>query len=214
MPRASLCRRALLAAYKDVELLPPGEVAQPAPYSRPIDELGRAQDAFLCCYSSSSSDSRNSNSVACSFISTSRAKIRQHVNQQHQVKLTRWSSTAAMSYKEHAGQLWKPVKVQTFFRERRYVRYFLVQEQSEQQGEQQGEQQSDEQQRIFLLSSSLEAVKRKDSEAMNRIAEEASTKDRTGWFKRTRWDAHLQAYLDWRLLSYAVRLPGNDEPQL
>jgi hypothetical protein len=57
-------------------------------------------------------------------------------------------------------------------------------------------------------------LKREDSEAMNRIAEDASAKDRTGWFKRARWDEHLQAYPDWKLLAYAIRLPGDDEPAL
>ena len=46
------------------------------------------------------------------------------------------------------------------------------------------------------------------------MAAEASAKDRTGWFKRTQWDKHLQAYLDWKLLAYAVWPPGNDEPAL
>ena len=111
--------------------------------------------------------------------------MRQHVNQQHQIKLTRWSSATAVSYEEHAAQLWRPVKVQTFFRERRYVRYFVVQEEKEQselQGDKQHQQQSDEQQgdeqqgdeqqghkqqqsdeqqkRFALLSLSLEALKR------------------------------------------------------
>jgi hypothetical protein len=239
MPAAE--RRALLATYEDLHLVQPAKVRQPAPYSRAINELGPAQDAFLCCYpgsrSSSSSSSSRSNSrdrdrIACSYISTSRAKMRQHVNQQHQIKLTRWSSAAAVSYEEHAAQLWRPVKVQTFFRERRYVRYFVVQEQKE-QGEQHAEQQGDEQQgdeqqgdeqqgdeqqgdkqRLALLSSKWEALKREDSKAMNRIAEDASAKDRTGWFKRTRWDEHLQAYPDWKLLAYTIRLPGDDEPAL
>jgi hypothetical protein len=59
-------------------------------------------------------------------------------------------------YGDHAAQLWQPVKVQTFFRERRYVRYFIVQEQKE-QGEQQQqdapEQQQGDEQRLALLSS-------------------------------------------------------------
>jgi hypothetical protein len=75
-------------------------------------------------------------------------------------------------------------------------------------------QQGDYKQRLALISSSLEALKREDSKAINRIAEEASTKDRTGWFKRTRWDEHLQAYPDWKLLAYAIRPPGDDEPAL
>jgi hypothetical protein len=58
---------------------------------------------------------------------------------------------------------------------------------------------------------SLEAIKREDSKAINCIAEEASVKDRTGWFKRTQWDEHLHAYPDWKLLAYAIRLTGDDE---
>jgi hypothetical protein len=70
------------------------------------------------------------------------------------------------------------------------------------------------QQRLACLSYEWGAVEQKDSEAIELIAEEASAKDRTGWFKRTRWDEHLQAYPDWKLLAYAIRLPGDDEPQL
>jgi hypothetical protein len=136
MPAAA--RRALLAEYKDFDLLLPAEVGLPLLYSYPIDELGPAQDASLCCCSSRGSGSGNGDSAVCSYISTSRIKMRQHVNQEHSVKLTRWSSPATASYKEHAAQRWQPVKVQTFFCERRYVRYFVVQEE-EQQTEQQTE---------------------------------------------------------------------------
>lgn len=111
--------------------------------------------------------------------------------------------------------------MQTFFRKRRFVRYFVVQEkeklqelQEPQQPQQPQEPREPQQQALAHLSSTWEALKRKDSEAVERIAEEASAKDRTGWFKWTRWDEHLQAYPDWKLLSYAIRLPGNDEPEL
>jgi hypothetical protein len=129
-------RRELLALYKDLNCLRPAEITQPAPYGLPIDALGLAQDAFLCCCSSRGSRSRDGNSAVCSYISTSRVKMQQHVNQQHCVKLTRWSTPATASYKEHAEQLWQPVKVQTFFRERRYVRYFIVQEEEAQEQQQ------------------------------------------------------------------------------
>jgi hypothetical protein len=78
-------QRELLTLYEDFALLAPGEVTQPASYSSPIDKLGPAQDAFLCICSSSSS--RDANSAAYGSISISRAKMRQHVNQQHNVKL-------------------------------------------------------------------------------------------------------------------------------
>jgi hypothetical protein len=148
MPAAE--RRALLTSYEDFNIPPPAEVAQPAPYGPPIDALWPAQDAFLC----RGSHNTDSDGAVCDFISTSRAKMHQHINQQHSVKLTRWSTPATASYEEHAAQLWQPVNVQTFFRERRYVRYFIVQaeekedeEEQQEQEQQQGEQQqSDEQQ--------------------------------------------------------------------
>ncbi|KAF2818031.1 hypothetical protein CC86DRAFT_461270 [Ophiobolus disseminans] len=225
-------RQELLALYEELPLLPLGEVAQPAPYSSPINALGPAQDAFLCCCTSGSSSSSSSSS-----------------NSAHCVKLTRWSSSAAASYKDYAAQLWQLVKVQTFFRKRRYVRYFIVQEEEQeeqqqgeqqqqggqqqqgrqqqlggqqQQGEQQGREQGREQggqheserqggyqQRLALLSSPLGALKRKDSKAIDCIAAEASAKDRTGWFKRTQWDKHLQAYLDWKLLAAEAGSAGD-----
>jgi hypothetical protein len=74
-------RKALLALYKDFDVLPLAEVTQPAPYGPPINALGPVQDAFLCCCSSNSRSSsraknRDSNSAVCNFISTSRAKMR------------------------------------------------------------------------------------------------------------------------------------------
>jgi hypothetical protein len=182
-----------LILYKHLHHVPLVGVSLPAPHSPPLNALQPAQDAFpcICIGSCSSSDSKSDmNSAVCGFISTSRAKMRQHVNQQHQVKLTRWSSAAAASYQQHAAKLWKPDKVQTFFRERRYVWHFVVQEEKEQEkqqgDEQQGNKQQDNEQRddykqtFAYLSSRLTALKRKDSEAIDRIAEEASAKDRTG----------------------------------
>ncbi|KAF2022457.1 hypothetical protein EK21DRAFT_119747 [Setomelanomma holmii] len=34
------------------------------------------------------------------------------------------------------------------------------------------------------------------------------------WFKWTRWDEHLQAYSDWKLLAYAIQSPRDDELEL
>jgi hypothetical protein len=128
-------RRELLAEYQGLTLCSPIEVQTPPPYSAPIAELGPARDALLCSQPAAtkqvcgSSYRRKSKDGYCGFISTSRVAMRQHLNQQHSVQLSRWSTASAVSYAEHAAQLWKPVKVQTFFQERRYIRYFTVQEQ-------------------------------------------------------------------------------------
>jgi hypothetical protein len=253
-------RRELLSAYSSLSLLSPAQVPLPEPYRTPLPELGPPEDALVCCCQKSSSSSTSTSTststssstsstssssssseklyTVCGFISTSRSWMQQHVNKQHQIQLTRWSTSSAASYAEHATQLWKPVQVQTFFQEKRYRRYFLVQEPeqpppppllppllleqrdasqtSQRRRQEKAEQDRAEsyQQRLACLSYQWDAVEQKDSKAIERIAEEVSAKDCTGWFKRTQWDKHLQAYPDWRLLSYAIRLPGADEPQL
>jgi hypothetical protein len=186
-------RRELLAAYHHLYLLPPNQVPIPEHNSAPLLELGKPVDAFACCYQLATSST--SSSRACTYISISRKQMQQHLNQQHSIKLTRWTSLSATSYSNHAAQLWKPVKAQTFFRERRYLRYFVVQQQQEEVKEKEEEQeqeqnntqskQIDVQQRTASLSSHLEAIQARDSQATSCILEEATAHDRTGWFKRT-----------------------------
>lgn len=67
---------------------------------------------------------------------------------------------------------------------------------------------------VVQLSDTWERLHQQDRDDMQRMAESTAPKDRTGWFKRTQWDEHLQAYPDRRLLSYASRLPDHTEPQL
>jgi hypothetical protein len=201
-------RRELLSAYSSLSLLSPAQVPLPAPYQTPLPELGAPEDALACCCKKSSSSS-DTLYTACGFISTSRSWMQQHVNKQHKIQLTRWSTSSTASYAEHATQLWKPVKVQTFFQEKRYRRYFLVQEPEqpppppllppllpEQRDESQTSQRrrqdkavqnqaaqdqaESSQQRLACLSYQWDAVEQKDSKAIERIAEEVSAKDCTG----------------------------------
>jgi hypothetical protein len=141
-------RKELRAAYAGLAIDAPTQLSLPAHNSAPIAELGRAQDAFLCCQQEREEAGAGAGAAAAvqqrrsrSYITTNRQEMRKHTNQQHSVKLTRWSSPATASYEEHAARLWQPVKVQTFFRERRYVRYFVVQAEDEEEQEQEQEQQ-------------------------------------------------------------------------
>jgi hypothetical protein len=149
-------RRELLTAYAGLAINTPREVALPTPNSAPITELGQAQGAFFCCQQREQEEEEEEEEEAigvvqqrriCGYITTNRQKMRKHTNQQHSVKLTRWSSTAAILFEEHAAQLWKTVKVQTFFLERRYIRYFVVQEEEAQEEQQPGDQQQSGQQK-------------------------------------------------------------------
>lgn len=76
-------RRELQERYSSYTLQPPAHVRAPALYSTPFAELGPPQDAFRCCCEAD-----------CSFISTSQSWIKKHINQQHSIKLTRWSRTS------------------------------------------------------------------------------------------------------------------------
>jgi hypothetical protein len=150
-------RRELRAAYAGLAIDAPTQVPLPAPNTAPIAQLGRAQDAFLCCQQKEEDAGAGASAAvaaagavqqrrSCSYITTNRKEMRTHTNQQHGVKLTRWLSSAARSYEEHAAQLWRPVKVQTLFRERRYVRYFVVQAEEEEEEEDEEEQEQEQQQ--------------------------------------------------------------------
>jgi hypothetical protein len=149
-------RRELLIAYAGLMINLPGEVALPAPYSAPITELGQIQGVFFCCQQREQEEEEEKKGEgvvgvvqqrrSCGYITANCQKMREHTNQQHSVKLPRWFSTAAISYKEHAAQLWKPVKVHTFFHEQRYIRNFVVQEEEPQEEQQQSMQQQTKQQ--------------------------------------------------------------------
>ena len=104
-------RRALLDPYSSLALLSPTQVPLPEPYSAPLAELGTPKEALICCCccdetsrgrgssTTSSSSSSSSSSVqlrrVCGFITTSCSWMKQHVNQQHQIKQNRWPTTAA-----------------------------------------------------------------------------------------------------------------------
>ncbi|KAF2026006.1 hypothetical protein EK21DRAFT_116206 [Setomelanomma holmii] len=107
----------------------------------------------------------------------------------HGCKSTRISSTA------------------TFFRKRRYVRYFVVQE------EEQEQQHSNYNQRLAYHSYSLEALKREDSKAIDRIAEEASATVQAGSSGRD-GTSTCRPTQTGSCFAYASRSPRDDEPEL
>jgi hypothetical protein len=103
-------RRELLALCSSYTLLPPDQVPLPELLTTPFTELAPPQDAWLCCSvadststSSTCSTASSYPSLACRSISTSCTRMRKHVNQQHSIHLTRWSTPSAASYAEHAA---------------------------------------------------------------------------------------------------------------
>jgi hypothetical protein len=94
-------RKELRAAYAGLAIDAPTQLSLPAPNSAPIAELGRAQDAFLCCQQGKEDAGAGAGAGAagasafiqqrrsCSYITTNRQEMRKHTNQQHSVKLTR-----------------------------------------------------------------------------------------------------------------------------
>jgi hypothetical protein len=127
-------RRELLAAYTELAIDAPEHVSLPTSAGAPKTGLGQARAAFVCCQGGAGEAGEEGGAGragevqqrrSCSYITINQQEMRQHTSQHHNVKLLRWSSYATASYKEHSAQLWKPLKVQSFFRERRYVRYFV-----------------------------------------------------------------------------------------
>jgi hypothetical protein len=103
-------RKELLATYAGLTIYAPKQVPLPAPNRPPIAELGQAKDAFLCCQEEAGVVAREGEELdvgateatiivqqqhTCGYISTNRQEMRKHTNQQHCIKLTRWSSSAA-----------------------------------------------------------------------------------------------------------------------
>ena len=121
------CQSKAVVAPALAALAAPAAPAAPAPAALPAP-LAVAGGAEVARAEAAVEQQRASYNSSCSYITVSRKEMRKHTNQQHSVKLSRWSTPLAVSYAEHAAQLWRPVKVQTFFQERRYVRYFIVQE--------------------------------------------------------------------------------------
>jgi hypothetical protein len=84
-------------------LLLSNQVPIPEDNSAPLLKLGKPVDTFACYYQLATSST--SSSGACTYISISRKQMQQHLNQQHSIKLTRWTSLSATSYSNHAAQL-------------------------------------------------------------------------------------------------------------
>jgi hypothetical protein len=137
--------------YSRLALSLPERVPAPELYGRLVAELRAPQDAFLCCQGKRTAREGGVGSSSCSFLTTNRSNMQKHTNQQHSVHLSRWSTPSAPSYAAHAEQLWEPVKVQTFFTERRYVRYFIVQGEQGQEDKQGAEEDSCKQTLACLL---------------------------------------------------------------
>jgi hypothetical protein len=83
-------RKELRAAYAGLAIDAPTQLSLPAHNSAPIAELGRAQDAFLCCQQEKEEAGAGAGAAAavqqrrsCSYITTNRLEMRKHTNQQH-----------------------------------------------------------------------------------------------------------------------------------
>ena len=94
-------RRLLLTAYSQYALVLPDSVATPESGRAPFAELGLPLDAFACSYQSSSS----SRSIVCPYISVNKKEMQQHLNQQHQVRLTCWATRQRQRYSNAIVQL-------------------------------------------------------------------------------------------------------------
>ena len=95
-------RRELVKTYSSLELIEPKSVRNPLPDRLPIEALGLPVSAFACRHED------------CDFISTSENWIRQHAYKHG------WRVS------ERQPVYWRGVRAQTFFRNPRLIKYFIV----------------------------------------------------------------------------------------
>ena len=181
-------RKVLAGKYGRVEVLKPIDVPLPPPFGPPFEVLGKPLDAFLC------------EEDGCGVISTSRTRIGQHCNKEHD-----WKSVKEA--KEH----WTSVKVQTFFFTSGLQRYFVVRSPCIARPNQTPS--VGVNQHAVDALSEFKAAREKQERTLAQAEESVAKTDRTGWFNRNGWAEHL-AGRNLARLSSASGLPKRQEKLL
>jgi hypothetical protein len=96
-------RKVIIAQHEQQPLTPASQLVHPLSVSSPVPGLKKAIKAYQCQHRS------------CTFIAASEDWIRQHANQKHG-----WKKSTELP------RLWKSVRAQTFFTERKLTKYFVV----------------------------------------------------------------------------------------
>ena len=206
-------RKAIIVAYQDLPLVPPDQVRNPPAGGSPFPCLGKPIDGFVCIEGD------------CRFICTSRDSARQHANKQHYWRASKREPTH-----------WQETKVQTFFKKRDWIQYFIVQDGDREEVEISesllNRPRSRTSTRIILptttphinltneqqteadaVAREWDQIQRQHEQTMQEVEVEQATHDRTGWWSLTKWAQHF-SQCNIQYLAHASRVPDSDEDLL
>jgi hypothetical protein len=161
---------------------------------------------------------------SCTFIAASEDWIRQHANQKHG-----WKKSTELP------RLWKSVRAQTFFTERKLTKYFVVEAgDCELNGEANSGSEAETttenapqttpiqplQPGHVRVSDCIRSIQQrwslaeeKQEKKLAQLDKDVLKQDRTGWYNRTGWPEHL-GESNMRFLAAASRVPDKNEALL
>ena len=201
-------RRKILTACQRYERCTAAQVTYPILPIAAINVLGAPNTCFACTAS------------GCDFIRAHNAELRQHAYQVH-----RWRAS------ELQRTLWRSVKAQTLFRDRKLVRYFIVQDEGVSgneesnppstrrstsrnlapQGSHSRSRLTTQQQSISQQFMQKWKVQREKTEVrLQQLENEQANHDRTGWWNLNQWPSHFSK-CNLNFLAHHTRLPDKDE---
>ncbi len=182
-------RKTIAAQFRGMPLVAPETASLPKAYGPPIEDLAPPRRGFLC------------EEANCGWISSRRATIAEHCNKHG------WRSLPGE--REH----WRDVWIQSFSLTPGKQRWFVVRIEEE-PGEDTvhpiSEDVRAQKEMILQDFDELTAQRKQQLEVLGR---EMDKPDRTGWWKRTDWPAHLHK-ANLKHLAHAARLPDKEDNAL
>jgi superfamily II DNA helicase RecQ len=210
-PISLSARNEIITTYRNLQLVRPNQVRSPLAEIPPFQCLGSPIDGFTCVEDD------------CNFLCASRDSARQHANKQHHWRASKREPTH-----------WQSVKVQTFFKRRDLIRYFIVKAEDSVEDETRHspsrsaptsqlsssiispailssqhltvEQQSE----VNAVAQEWESIQEQHEQTMQKVEVEQASHDQTGWWSLTKWAQHF-SQCNIQYLAHASRVPDQDE---
>lgn len=166
----------------------PEQVELPQPMGPPFKALGEPLQGYQCA------------EEGCGKLTVSVDQLRMHCNDKHEI-----------SWRGGTQTLYRTVSMQAFFKERRHMRYFIVDAPDD---DREPDPSLREQKcKVDDLLGEWRKTEERHEKEMQVMDADAAKTDRTGWFNRTGWLQHL-AKRNRVHLAHAIKLPKQNEPKL
>ena len=186
-------KKAVLAHFAKVPLVPPEDASLPEAYGPPIECLAAPRPGYLC-----DGDGQQD----CRHISIRQKKIAEHCNVAHAWK-------ASVGNRRHWSKEW----VQSFCSTSGKQRYFIVRTKEEQETERHGVLPEDDQADLDIIMREFDQLESQHNKTLETLDGEMAKTDQTGWWKKTGWVEHLKGST-LKHLSHAARLPEKQDVML